>query len=320
MTNLTLATAIGPTLRLTVLVPAYNEAESLPELVAAIGVELAKVVGGTEILIIDDGSSDGTLELLRGIASGNPLVQVISFRRNYGKSAALAVGFAEARGEVIITMDADLQDDPAEIPRLLARLDEGFDVVSGWKQNRQDPFMKTMPSKLFNAVTSSACGLRLHDFNCGLKAWRREAARSLEVYGELHRYLPALSHLQGFKVTELPVRHHARRYGVTKFGSNRFINGFLDLLAVMFLHGGSRSPLHFFGRIGLLFGAVGGIILAYFAVIWVSGQWLRVRPLLLFGVGLVILATQFISLGLLGEMIARGQQQDRTYAIRERIS
>ena len=319
MTNLTLATAIGPTLRLTVLVPAYNEAESLPELVAAIGVELAKVVGGTEILIIDDGSSDGTLELLRGIAAGNPLVQVISFRRNYGKSAALAVGFAEARGEVIITMDADLQDDPAEIPRLLLRLDEGYDVVSGWKQNRQDPIMKTMPSKLFNAVTSAACGLRLHDFNCGLKAWRREAARSLEVYGELHRYLPALSHLQGFKVTELPVRHHARRYGVTKFGSNRFINGFLDLLAVMFLHGGSRSPLHFFGRIGILFGAIGGLILAYFAVIWVSGEWLRVRPLLLFGVGLVILATQFISLGLLGEMIARGQQQDRTYAIRDRI-
>lgn len=319
MTNLTLAAAPGPTLRLTVLVPAYNEAESLPELVAAISSELARLAGGTEILIIDDGSSDGTLELLRGIASGNPLVHVISFRRNYGKSAALAVGFAEARGEVIITMDADLQDDPAEIPRLLTRLDEGFDVVSGWKQNRQDPIMKTMPSKLFNAVTSAACGLRLHDFNCGLKAWRREAARSLEVYGELHRYLPALSHLQGFKVTELPVKHHARRYGVTKFGSSRFINGFLDLLAVMFLHGGSRSPLHFFGRIGLLFGAIGAVILVYFAWIWASGQWLRVRPLLLFGVGLVILATQFISLGLLGEMIARGQQQDRTYAIRERI-
>jgi glycosyltransferase involved in cell wall biosynthesis len=244
---------------------------------------------------------------------------LVSFRRNYGKSAALAVGFAEARGEVIITMDADLQDDPAEIPRLLARLDEGFDVVSGWKQNRQDPIMKTVPSKLFNAVTSAACGLRLHDFNCGLKAWRREAARSLEVYGELHRYLPALSHLQGFRVTELPVRHHARRYGTTKFGSNRFINGFLDLLAVMFLHGGSRSPLHVFGRVGLLFGTVGGLILAYFGVIWITGQWLKVRPLLLFGVGLVILATQFISLGLLGEMIARGQQQDRTYAIRERI-
>lgn len=319
MSSLTLAAAPAPTLRLTVLIPAYNEAESLPELHKGIRAELDKLSGGTEILVIDDGSTDDTPGVVRNLAATDSSLRLVSFRRNYGKSAALAVGFAEARGEVIITMDADLQDDPAEIPRLLARLDEGFDVVSGWKQNRQDPIMKTVPSKLFNAVTSAACGLRLHDFNCGLKAWRREAARSLEVYGELHRYLPALSHLQGFRVTELPVRHHARRYGTTKFGSNRFINGFLDLLAVMFLHGGSRSPLHVFGRVGLLFGTVGGLILAYFGVIWITGQWLKVRPLLLFGVGLVILATQFISLGLLGEMIARGQQQDRTYAIRERI-
>ncbi|HEX7880551.1 MAG TPA: glycosyltransferase family 2 protein [Candidatus Eisenbacteria bacterium] len=319
MSSLTLAAAPAPTLRLTVLVPAYNEAESLPELHRQIRVELDKLTGGTEILVIDDGSTDDTAGVVRALAGADSSVRLVSFRRNYGKSAALAVGFAEARGEIIITMDADLQDDPAEIPRLLARLDEGFDVVSGWKQNRQDPIMKTVPSKLFNAVTSAACGLRLHDFNCGLKAWRREAARSLEVYGELHRYLPALSHLQGFRVTEIPVKHHARRFGTTKFGSNRFINGFLDLLAVMFLHSGSRSPLHVFGRVGLLFGFVGGGILAYFAVIWISGQWLKVRPLLLFGVGLVILATQFISLGLLGEMIARGQQQDRTYAIRDRI-
>jgi len=319
LSSLTLAAAPAPTLRLTVLIPAYNEAESLPELHKGIRAELDKLSGGTEILVIDDGSTDDTPGVVRNLAATDSSLRLVSFRRNYGKSAALAVGFAEARGEVIITMDADLQDDPAEIPRLLARLDEGFDVVSGWKQNRQDPIMKTVPSKLFNAVTSAACGLRLHDFNCGLKAWRREAARSLEVYGELHRYLPALSHLQGFRVTELPVRHHARRYGTTKFGSNRFINGFLDLLAVMFLHGGSRSPLHVFGRVGLLFGTVGGLILAYFGVIWITGQWLKVRPLLLFGVGLVILATQFISLGLLGEMIARGQQQDRTYAIRERI-
>lgn len=319
MSGLTLATQPAPAVRLSIVVPAYNEAESLPELVSRVRTQLDRLGKSSEILIIDDGSNDGTMDVLKELARKDAGLRAISFRRNYGKSAALAVGFEEARGEIIITMDADLQDDPDEIPRLISRLEEGFDVVSGWKQKRQDPIMKTLPSKLFNAVTSAACGLRLHDFNCGLKSYRREAARSLEVYGELHRYLPALSHLQGFRVTELPVKHHARKFGTTKFGTNRFINGFLDLLAVLFLHGGSRSPLHFFGRIGLAFGAVGGGILAYFAWIWISGEWLRVRPLLLFGVVLVILATQFISLGLLGEMIARGQQHDRHYAVKDRI-
>jgi glycosyltransferase involved in cell wall biosynthesis len=319
MSSLTLAAQPAPAVRLSVVVPAYNEAESLPELVARVQAQIDRLGVSSEILVIDDGSNDGTMDVLAELARTHSGLRAISFRRNYGKSAALAVGFEEARGEIIITMDADLQDDPDEIPRLISRLEEGFDVVSGWKQNRQDPIMKTVPSKLFNAVTSAACGLRLHDFNCGLKAYRREAARSLEVYGELHRYLPALSHLQGFRVTELPVKHHARKFGTTKFGTNRFINGFLDLLAVLFLHGGSRSPLHFFGRIGLGFGFVGAAILGYFAWIWLSGEWLRVRPLLLFGVVLVILATQFISLGLLGEMIARGQQHDRHYAVKSRI-
>ena len=311
MSDSRLVEAPAPTRQLSVLVPAYNEVESLPELYRAVRAELEKTGRSWEILVIDDGSNDGTLDLLRALRAADERVRVISFRRNYGKSAALSVGFGEARGEILITMDADLQDDPAEIPRLVARLEEGFDVVSGWKQKRQDPIAKTVPSRLFNVVTSMACGLKLHDFNCGLKAYRSEAARSLEVYGELHRYLPALSHMQGFKVTEIPVRHHARRFGATKFGNNRFINGFLDLLAVMFLYAGSRSPLHFFGRIGLLLGSIGGVILVYFTWIWISGQWLRVRPLLLFGVIMVIVATQFISLGLLGEMMARGQQRDR---------
>lgn len=309
----------APAVRISVVIPAYNEAESLPELHAALQAELARLGESHEILVIDDGSTDGTLEVLRRLHAADPRLRAISFRRNFGKSAALAVGFAEARGEIIVTMDADLQDDPAELPRLLARLDEGFDVVSGWKQNRKDPLSKTIPSRFFNAVTSMASGLKLHDFNCGFKAYRAEAARSLEVYGELHRYLPALSHWQGFRVTEVPVRHHARKYGVTKFGLDRFINGFLDLLSVMFVYSGSRSPLHIFGRVGLGLGLVGAGIMAYFAVIWIRGEWLRVRPLLLFGVVLGILATQFVSLGLLGEMIARGQHQHRTYSVRERI-
>jgi glycosyltransferase involved in cell wall biosynthesis len=319
MSPLELAAAPAAPVRISVVVPAFNEAESLPELHALVKNELVKLGVSHEILFVDDGSRDGTLEAIRRLKALDPSVRGISFRRNFGKSAALAVGFAEARGEIIVTMDADLQDDPTEMPKLLARLDEGFDLVSGWKQDRKDPISKTVPSRLFNAVTSMACGLKLHDFNCGFKAYRAAAAKSLEVYGELHRYLPALSHWQGFRVTEVPVRHHPRKYGVTKFGMNRFVNGFLDLISVSFIYSGSRSPLHVFGRIGLAFGAIGGIILAYFAVIWISGEWLRVRPLLLFGVVLVILATQFISLGLLGEMMARSQHNDRVYSVKERI-
>lgn len=303
----------------TVVVPAFNEAESLPELYGGLRKALEPLRRSFEILVIDDGSNDGTLGVVRRLSAEDPRVRGISFRRNFGKSAALAVGFAEARGEFIVTIDADLQDDPDEVPKLLARLEEGYDLVSGWKQNRQDPISKTVPSRFFNTVTSLASGLKLHDFNCGLKAYRAEAARSLDVYGELHRYLPALCHWQGFKVTELPVKHHPRKYGVTKFGMNRFVNGFLDLLSVMFLYSGSRSPLHLFGRLGLGLGVIGGGILTYFAVIWIRGEWLRVRPLLLFGVGMIILAVQFISLGLLGEMLAKNQQQGRTYAIRDRV-
>ena len=319
MSPLELAAAPAAPVRISVVVPAFNEAESLPELHALVKNELVKLGVSHEILFVDDGSHDGTLEAIRRLRALDPSVRGISFRRNFGKSAALAVGFAEARGDIIVTMDADLQDDPTEMPKLLARLDDGFDLVSGWKQDRKDPISKTVPSRLFNAVTSMACGLKLHDFNCGFKAYRAAAAKSLEVYGELHRYLPALSHWQGFRVTEVPVRHHPRKYGVTKFGMNRFVNGFLDLISVMFIYSGSRSPLHVFGRMGLVFGAIGGIILGYFAVIWITGEWLRVRPLLLFGVVLVILATQFISLGLLGEMMARSQHNDRVYSVKERI-
>ena len=291
--------------RLSVVVPLYDEAESLPELHR----ELAAVLDGLgapwETIYVDDGSRDGSDRVLERLAASDPRVRGLSFRRNFGKSAALAVGFRAARGEIVVTMDADLQDDPAELPRLLEALDSGFDLVSGWKQNRQDPASKTLPSRLFNAVTSRVAGIGLHDFNCGFKAYRREVTESIEVYGELHRFIPALAHWAGFRVGEVPVHHRARRFGRSKFGAARFVNGFLDLLSAAFISTSALKPLHLFGRVGLLFLAIGALIALYFVVLWATGEPIRVRPLMLFGAGLVLLGIQFILMGLLGEMIAR---------------
>ena len=218
----------------------------------------------------------------------------LSFRRNFGKSAALATGFRAARGRLVVTMDADLQDDPSELPKLITKLDEGYDLVSGWKQNRQDPVTKTLPSRLFNAVTSWAAGVRLHDFNCGFKVYRREVTLAIDVYGEFHRFMPALAHWAGFRVGEVPVHHRKRQHGRSKFGAARFVNGFLDLMSAAFISTSALKPLHVFGRIGLLF----------FVAQWLLGEPMRVRPLMLLGVGLVILGIQFVLMGLLGEMIA----------------
>jgi glycosyltransferase involved in cell wall biosynthesis len=243
----------------------------------------------------------------------------VSLRRNFGKSAGLAVGFHLARGEYVATMDADLQDDPAELPHLLEALDGGLDLVSGWKRHRKDPLTKTVPSRLFNAVTSWAVGLKLHDFNCGLKLYRRDVVESLEVYGELHRFLPALAHWRGFRVGEIPVRHRPRRFGKSKFGAARFINGFLDLLSAAFISTSALKPLHVFGRVGLLFLLAGGGLGVWFAALWIGGEPMRVRPLMLFGAGLVLLGIQFVLMGLLGEMIAHlGARSD--YPLRRRYN
>lgn len=293
----------GP-LDLSVVVPAYDEAESLPELVAEIRGVLAAGSGSWEILIVDDGSRDGTGEAIATLAAADPHVRGVSFRRNFGKSAALATGFRLARGERVVTMDADLQDDPAELPKLLAKLDEGYDLASGWKQNRQDPVTKTLPSRLFNAVTSRVAGIRLHDFNCGFKAYRREVTQAIEVYGEFHRFMPALANWAGFRVAEVPVHHRARRHGRSKFGAARFVNGFLDLLSAAFISTSALKPLHVFGRIGLMFFGSGFLIGLFFVVQWLTGEPMRVRPLMLLGVGLVILGIQFVLMGLLGDMIA----------------
>jgi glycosyltransferase involved in cell wall biosynthesis len=270
-----------------------------------------------EMIVIDDGSSDETEATLKDLAGRNPELRYRSFLRNYGKSAALSVAFKDARGKVIVTMDADLQDDPDEVIALTGKLDEGWDLVSGWKRVRHDPPSKTIPSKFFNAVTSRVSGLKLHDFNCGLKAYRGQVAKGLPVYGELHRFLPALAHWQGFRVTEIPVLHHARKHGTSKFGARRFVNGFLDLLTVTFVHSGRHSPLHVFGRIGLLLGVAGGGIFGGFVISWVMGNPIRTRPIFFIALILIILAIQFISLGLLGELVVKGQQSRVNYRFRE---
>lgn len=301
---------------ISVVVPAFNESESLPELVTRLRETLDATGKSWEIYVVDDGSTDGTVETLKILRDQVPQLRSRSFLRNYGKSAALEVAFREVRGRVIITMDADLQDDPAEIPALLAKLDEGWDLVSGWKQVRHDPVTKTLPSKFFNRVTGMVAGLRLHDFNCGLKAYRGHVARGLPVYGELHRFLPAVAHWQGHRVTEIPVQHHARLHGKSKFGASRFVNGFLDLLTVTFVHSGRHSPLHVFGRVGLLLGTVGLLIFSGFAISWVVGQGVRTRPIFFVGLILVIVAVQLISLGLLGELVVKGQSRP-AYQFRE---
>ena len=290
--------------RISVLIPAYNEAESLPELQRELTLALDALGRPWEVVYLDDGSRDGTDRAIEALAAADPRVRGISLRRNFGKSAALATGFKAVRGEIVVTMDADLQDDPAELGRLVQELETGFDLVSGWKQNRQDPVTKTLPSRLFNAVTSWVAGIRLHDFNCGFKAYRREVTEALEVYGELHRFMPALAHWRGFRVGELAVHHRARRFGRSKFGAARFVNGFLDLMSAAFISTSALKPLHVFGRVGLAFLALGMAIGVYFVVLWVGGEPMRVRPLMLFGAALGLVGIQFILMGLLGEMIA----------------
>jgi len=296
-------------------VPLYNEEESLPELHQQLSRHLAGL-GAYEIIFIDDGSDDGSLDALQRLHAADPHLRVYSFRKNCGKSAALNLGFQSARGRYVVTLDADLQDDPAEIPNLIAKLEEGYDLVSGWKKKRHDPPSKTIPSKLFNFVTGKVSGLRIHDFNCGLKVYRREVVRKLPVYGELHRFLPALAHWEGFRVGELPVKHHARKYGRTKFGASRFLNGFLDLISVLLLSRYLKKPMHLFGLAGIVLSFVGTVVLAYLTWGWINGIWIGNRPLFFLGILLVVFGAQAFSLGLLGEIMTRQQAGKREYSLK----
>ncbi len=306
---------------ISMVIPLLNEEESLQELAISLEGELTDIADDKwEVIFIDDGSTDSSYEVIKKIHSRNNNFKCIRFRRNYGKSAALSVGFQAASGKLIGTMDADLQDDPKELKRMVDTINQGWDLVSGWKKVRHDPVSKTLPSKFFNYVTSKTSGIRLHDFNCGFKLYRREVAKRLQVYGEMHRYLPALAHWDGFKVTEIPVTHHARPYGVSKFGLSRFLYGFLDLLTVMFTTRYMKRPLHFFGLLGTMFVILGLSIDSYLAVEWALGMtYLSERPLFLMGIAFIIVGVQFISMGLLGELIIKNSFKPQNYNIKERL-
>jgi len=308
-------------LLISVVIPLLNEAESLPELSLQLEDVLSKLVGRRwEVVFIDDGSTDESYKVIKTIHEKNRNFKAIRFRRNYGKSAALQSGFQYAKGKIIITMDADLQDDPNEIQNLINKLKEGYDLVSGWKKKRRDPFIKKSTSRIFNFFTSITSGFRLHDFNCGLKAYRSECAKSLEVYGEMHRYLPALAHWDGFKVSEIPVKHHPRRYGKTKFGISRFVKGYLDLLTVLFTTRYFKRPLHFFGTFGSFFTLSGIGINSYLVYEWIQGAtYLSNRPLALFGIALIIVGVQLISIGLIGELLVKNSVEKFKLSIKERI-
>jgi glycosyltransferase involved in cell wall biosynthesis len=306
---------------ISVVIPLLNEEESLPELARQLENVLERVARGKyEVIFVDDGSTDDSFRVIQDIHARNQRFKAIRFRTNHGKSAALAIGFSECKGDIVITMDADLQDDPNEIPSLVAKLEEGYDLVSGWKRKRHDPWHKTMPSKLFNAVTSRMSGIRLHDFNCGLKGYRREVIENVQVYGEMHRYIPALAHWEGFRVTEIPVQHRARQHGVSKFGMSRFLKGYLDLLTVMFTTRYIKRPLHFFGAVGSLFAVVGFVTDLYLVIEWSLGRTsLSNRPLALFGVAMIIVGVQLISIGLIGELIVKNNLEHQKFSVRERL-
>ena len=303
---------------LTIVIPLFNEEDSLKELHAQIRGVLGRMNLRYEILFVDDGSTDRSFQVLRDLKRMDKHIKVIRFRRNYGKSAALAVGFEKAQGNIVITMDADLQDDPAEIPALKRKLDEGYDLVSGWKKVRRDPITKTIPSRFFNFVTRILTGIKIHDFNCGLKAYRKDVIKTVKVYGELHRYIPVLAHWEGFRIGEIPVQHRSRRYGKTKFGLGRFWKGFLDLVTALFTTRFLRRPLHLFGVLGIITAFAGFLIDAILVVEWfLHLTALGNRPLFVSGFMLIVIGVQFISIGLLGEMISKTRVSTEEYAIRD---
>jgi glycosyltransferase involved in cell wall biosynthesis len=295
---------------ISVVVPLLNEEGSLEELYTQIVSALEPRGESFEVVFVDDGSTDGSRSVLTRLHDESPNIVVVHLRRNFGKAAALQAGFHEARGDVVVTIDADLQDDPAEIPQLLAKLDEGFDLVSGWKTSRNDPFLRRVFSRVFNWATGTVSGVRLHDVNCGLKAYRAEVLQGMRIYGELHRFIPVLASYQGFRVAEVSVNHRPRRHGRSRYGTERYLRGFFDLLSVTFMGRYRYRPLHLFGGIGLLMGAVGCIILTYLTVVWLWGEAIGHRPLLTLGVLLVVVGIQLVSLGLLSEMIT-SQHEER---------
>ena len=294
---------------ISVVVPVHDEEHSVEPLLDELAHALAPLETSWEVVFVDDGSTDGTFMRLTRLHDLYDNVLVVRLRRNFGKAAALAAGFAESSGDIVVTIDGDRQDDPEEIPLLLAKLDEGFDLVSGWKARRRDPWSRRIPSRIFNAVAGRMSGLRLHDMNCGLKAYRAEVVHGLRLYGELHRYIPVLAHYRGFRVAEIPVNHRPREHGRSRYGVERYVRGFLDLLTVTFVGRYRHRPLHLFGGFGLALLAGGIAILAYLTVLKVTGAAIGGRPLLTLGVLLVVVGMQFLSLGLLTELITSHHEE-----------
>jgi glycosyltransferase involved in cell wall biosynthesis len=301
---------------ISVVVPLHDEERTVALLFDELQAALDPLDQPWEAVFVDDGSTDGSFGALTRLHNANDNVRVVRLRRNFGKAAALAAGFANAQGDIVVTIDGDLQDDPTEIPRLLAKLDEGFDLVSGWKAHRRDPITRRVLSRIFNWVTGRVSGLRLHDLNCGLKAYRAEVVQGLRLYGELHRFIPVLAHYRGYRIAELPVNHRPREHGRSRYGVERYVRGFLDLLTVSFVGRYRYRPLHLFGGLGLLLGLVGFVVLAYLTVLKIGGHAIGERPLLILGVLLMVVGLQFFSLGLISELIT-SQHEERAGA-RER--
>jgi len=295
---------------ISVIIPAFNEIGSLPELMDQLRKAL-HIYKKWEILFVDDGSTDGSTEFLNDLSRKDENVTLIQFHRNYGKSAALAEGFKRAKGEFLITMDADLQDDPAEIPNLMKKLEEGFDLVSGWKKKRKDPISKRFPSKIFNYVTRIMTGVKIHDFNCGLKIYRKEVIKTLDLYGGRHRYIPALAGHNKFRISEIQVNHRPRIHGVTKYGGSRLFHGFFDLISIIFMNRYIQQPLHLFGFFGLFCGLASLTVELYVIgrKIFFGHSFYEHLALMLFGAMLFILGLWFFSIGLIAEMITRGAQE-----------
>lgn len=307
---------------ISVVVPLYNEEESIPELYRELTAVLEKLQRPYEVIVINDGSRDRSLELLREIYQRDPRWRIISFRRNFGQTAGIAAGFDYARGDIVITMDADLQNDPAGIPLLLDKIAEGYDVVSGWRQERQDAFLtRRLPSMIANKLVSRVSGVPLHDYGCSLKAYRREVVKGIRLYGEMHRFVPAVAAWMGVTVAEVPVPHRARRYGHSKYGLDRTIRVLLDLMTVRFLLGYATRPLHIFGGVGMLLAGIGVVLGLYLTYVkLVLGQNIGSRPLLILAVLLMIVGVQMIAMGLLAELIVRTYyeaQNKPTYVVRE---
>lgn len=306
---------------LSIIIPVFNEEDSIKPLLSQITSNIAKLldektINDYEIIFISDGCTDKSEHIIKKEITQNKHIKLIVFRANFGKSRALEAGFKFANGDILITMDADLQDDPKEINRFIKKIDEGYDLVSGWKYNRLDPLEKKLPSKLFNWATSKFSGISIHDFNCGFKAYRKEVAKNISVYGEFHRYIPVLAKRNGFKMSEITVEHHKREHGKSKYGHERYLRGIYDALSAWFLLKYYERPMYFFGKIGLILSCIGGILCAYLTTLWFQGQSIGTRPLLLLGVMLILIGAQFISLGLIANIIvdkSKEKTEDLTY-------